>query len=483
MSTPQSTPNRKALMPPPLPPTPLTPSNALVLRGPLGPLTPTTPSSQRSPKMHTALLQVKQESSLMRTPKPPIIPPTPSSLIRSPRSLTPSIRRRSSATPSRRRASTTTSSASFLAKLQQIRGNSSQGSVRNAAPGPAGGARHPRPLRNEDEDPEQRDFWSSGNIHGSSVNAVIEIDSDEEISPIPSPTPTANRNRETSRSPIKSLDSLTTHTEILDEHSTAPRGVRQESTFSLFSHDSRASPFVRDPTWDDSDLRYGRQYPRADGRTRENGNPSIDTSATFPSIPLSFARSIEKVATILKFLEGKHEEKKLEEAQSVDNMEKLDIICDVYFPSEFSAKYREFIYNIKAELETSNIAVNQEAISSIIRILKTSLVQSIRSFFNEYKETKIHKGTKEIRQNLWFNEFKSYLRISKSTSFSPEMDKMICENILLSLRSVLDEKKEMTKIINSLNDKFENINILQARRVLDAIIDLSAQVINIIWTK
>ncbi|WWC72187.1 uncharacterized protein I206_106147 [Kwoniella pini CBS 10737] len=476
------------------PPTPSTPSNALVLRrgaGPISsisqpPITPSTP--KRAPRRHVVKHEFI-EPALPSTPRRIMAPPTPPStgLIRRSRTSTPSPRRRRSYTapsPHRPRPPPISSSANFRAKLAEIRARaprrasngsgtlSNQNSSRRSSRGQA--------TVEDDDDDEEVQFWRSGGRRGSTVDVAIEVDESDDDSP-PSPTPSSiTIRRDQSVIPVDRELSVTPSIgNSNDDH----REGRADSTFSLSSFGSRATPFVRAPTWDDSDPRYGKYYPRADALNKDTNNTINNTIVNTSPVPLAFLQSIIRVSETITASQPKvkGETKKFDDNVFSD-IDKLNIVQSAIFPNGTTKEHQDFINKIKVDLESSQIEISIEAISNLISIFRISFNQSIKSHLQDYKTSTNSRGSKEFRQNIWFNEFRTFLKYSKST-LPIEIDKNSAENILLTYRVICYESNEMKRIVDVLNEKFQDFNVARARKLLDTMIDLFAQAINIAWSK
>ncbi|WWC95193.1 hypothetical protein V866_002049 [Kwoniella sp. B9012] len=488
-----STPSKKAIMPPPPPPTPRAPSNALVTRRPAGPVVPVLPAgSQASPAgrpKHTVTVQVKEERGMTASPLTPrrassTFPTPPStSLIRRSRILTPSPRRRrSSSTPLWSRAQSSTSSA----KLAEIRFRTS----RTKDPHPESGSFH-RASRNrsvtvEDDDEEvQSRFWGGEKVRGSTADVAIDMVSDsDESSPSSSPTPSTCRGMSVPQSLVRPLRFPSTFSNATPGPSNSSRSDRAESTFSVASFGSRATPFLRAPTWDDSDQRYGRTYPK-DGPSREIAPSGTTGSSNSSIIPLDFAMAIGKMSDLISSFQPDIPEdtKRGHEERRVMSLEEiLGIVMKPFFNDEVTHLDGELMKRLKDELASSEIELSLSDLSSVIKFFKSTVYQTLKSSIGEYRDDQRYKGNKESRRNMWFNEFKVYLRFTAPT-FGNKIGKDTMENILLYLQVALNEKDIMRNIVDRLKDRFDNCNIPKTMKLLDTMIDLCSSIVDIAFAK
>ncbi|WWD03968.1 hypothetical protein V865_002028 [Kwoniella europaea PYCC6329] len=486
-----STPSRKAIIPPPPPPTPKTPSNALVVRRPSGPLVPTMPfrssSSSNNQSSNSLSVAVKRENNTFSGPVTPSrvlttrTPPS-TSLVRRSRSITPSPRRRrASSTPSRSRAPVLSSSSAFKAKLAELRSKTSTRRFHLPESGSSN-----RPARNrsatveDGEDDDEVEFWGGGKIKGSAADVAIEIDADSDDS---SPSPSI-------RGTVENR-TLVRPTPFTDRAGTEPgpskdeRSDRAESTFSLASFGSRGTPFLRAPTWDDSDQRYGRTYPK-DGPPREVA-PTAPTSFPLSSpMPLPLTSAIGKMSDLILSFQPKIPEEDIkrghEERCVMSHEEKLGIVMESYFSDEVTHYDDELMKRLQDRLAADDISLSTFDLSSTIKFFKSTVHQSLKSSINEYRAEQSYKGNKEVRQNLWFRDFKVYLKFATPT-LGDRISKETMETILLYLQVALNEKNAMKHIVARLEDKFDDCNNPKILKLLDAMIDLCAAIVNIAFAK
>ncbi|WWC64779.1 uncharacterized protein I303_107391 [Kwoniella dejecticola CBS 10117] len=490
-----STPSRLAIMAPPS--TQTTSSDALIKRSNSGPPTPSpspTPPranlvAKRAPRHHVVKHEFI-EPAHPTTPRRIMAPPTPpstGSLVRRSRFQTPPARRRSSAsTPSRARTSAVASSADFLARLAASRASKSDRRQEKMSTPRAGRflSRTPRASRStahendtDVADDEEVEFWRAGRKRGSTVDVAIEIDNDEELPPSPTPS-TSNLDRDSSLIPANRQSSVTP-----SEVDAIGRDGRASSSLSWASLDSRGTPFEKAPTWDDSDDRYGRYYPRAD----KNRNPTSQSPALIQaaSIPMGLVQSLNKLAEMIRPLRKRsmsaEDKMNLEDEVSLSDYEKLAAIESAFF-NQGNGHDSEIVRQIKDDLASSEIRLSIQSISDLLKLFKASFIQSVQAHLAEYKHSATYKGSKDMRQSAWFSEFRTFLKFSIQT-LCQEVNKPAAENVLLTFRVACNEKDQIKRIAESLNERFQDVNTTQSRQFLDAIVDLSAQVINIAWSK
>ncbi|WVQ66669.1 uncharacterized protein L199_004856 [Kwoniella botswanensis] len=496
-----STPSKKAIMPPPPPPTPRAPSNALVIRQPAGPVVPVLPAgSQASPAgrpRHTVTVQVKEERGMTSSPLTPRrasstfpTPPSTSLIPRSTRSriLTPSPRRRrSSSTPLWSRAQSSTSTAAFKAKLAEIRSRTS----RTRDPHPASGSFH-RASRNrfvtvEDDDEEvQSRFWGGEKVRGSTADVAIDLLSDsDESSPSSSPTPSTCRGMSVPQSLVRPLPFPSTFSNATPGPSNSSRSDRAESTFSVASFGSSATPFLRAPTWDDSDQRYGRTYPK-DGPPREVAPTAATSSLLSSPIPLPFIMAIGKMSDLISSFQPEIPEEDTkrgnEEKCIMSVKERLSMVMESILNDELTLHDGELMKRLKDELAASDIDLSLSDLSSVIKFFKSTVYQTLKSSIGEFRDDQRYKGNKDSRQSMWFIDFKVYLKFATPT-LGDKISKGTMETILLYLQVALNEKDTMKHIVDRLKVRFNNCNKPKTMRLLDAMIDLCASIVNIAFPK
>ncbi|WVW86347.1 hypothetical protein I302_108391 [Kwoniella bestiolae CBS 10118] len=493
------TPSRKAIMPPPPPPTPKTPSTALVVRRPPGPVVLATPSRAnsrmiRAPRADIGVINVKREpgiSTSLSTPRrgSSAFPTPPStSLVRRSRTITPLPRRRASSTPRRPRSSSISSSAAFRAKLAEVRARTASGAEgqnKTPAAGSDTSSANRRSATVEDDDDDEVEFWGGGKIRGSTADVAIDVDpdSDSDDSPTSSPTPSTVRETSVTRSLVRPSQTPFSGHHLMNNS----RSERAESTFSIASFGSRATPFLRAPTWDDSDQRYGRTYPRADGSSRDNNNNSaMNSLPLIPPVPIPFTSSLVKASELNSSLQGKHPEKSTEDEQDdrprMSLEDKLGIVISAFFSDHMLQKDGAAMVRLKEVLSTSNIGISPSDLSDILQFLKTATHQGLKMHIMDYRDGNLYKGPKENRQAKWFNDFRTYLKFSIS-SYGDRINKEMMEDVLVYLSIVLHGKDVVSLIVEELEDKFDNCPIAKTRKILNALIDLCVTITNIGFTR
>nr|XP_018999995.1 uncharacterized protein I203_07526 [Kwoniella mangroviensis CBS 8507]OCF63456.1 hypothetical protein I203_07526 [Kwoniella mangroviensis CBS 8507] len=487
-----TTPSRKAIMPPPPPLTPRTPSNALVIRQPPGPLVSTTATkSSVSRSTHIPSVTVKRELDSTPGPSTPsrvvaLRTPPSTSLVRRLRSITPSPRiRKSSSTPLRTRAPALSSSAAFKAKLAEVRSKTSR--RRSQTPSSAshsGQTRNSSVTVEDDEDDDEVQFWKGSRVRGSTVDVAIELCSDSDESPPPSPTPSTFRGGHAFQSLVHSSSPISNRSNATPGPTGSNRSERAESTFSLTSFGSRATPFTRAPTWDDSDQRYGRKYPK-DGPPRELIPTAATSFSHSSSIPLPLTSAIERMSDLISSFKPKIPKEDIKRGQEERFMsleEKLSIVMESSFSNEVTYYDGELMKRLKDQLAASDISSSTFDLLSIIKFFKSSLHQSLKSSINEYRAEQSYKGNKEVRRNLWFSDFKVYLKFATPT-LGDRINKETMETILLYLHVALNEKNAMKHTVTRLEDNFDDCNNPKIMKLLDAMIDLCAAIVNIAFAK
>ncbi|WRT70051.1 uncharacterized protein IL334_007045 [Kwoniella shivajii] len=469
---------------PPSPPTPSTPSNSLVIRhrpGPISPFKvppmPSTPT--RTPKTHKVSVQVKAErdtsASTAIVPRRIDLPPTPTSrapnVIRRSRTITPSPRRRSSVTPIRTKIPCLSSSAGFQAKLAAIRSRDTTRRNKTPISGPNSYSNRGRlPTLPADGDEEEVRFWMQDQRQGSSSEAAIEID-DNDDDDADHPSPSDALIHQNQFPPFHSVSGI--HDNDLD---------REGSEFSTASLRSAATPFSRAPTLDFRDVRYGRTYPQGEGRIRNGSNavsPPANSTAALCSIPVALAGSISKISELIRTLIAKNIEDS--KAPLMNDSDKLNLVHIAIFRGE-TDKYRAILSSIQKDLqEGGDVEVPKECISTILSLLKTSLLQAIKTDFLEYRSP-AYRGSMEVRKSTWYADFKNYIKFSMQM-LPNDLQKEKAEDIILSFRAVTSDRTHTNDTIITLSESFDGVNVVTVRKLAEAIIDFFAATINVAWSR
>ncbi|WVF67275.1 hypothetical protein IAT40_002024 [Kwoniella sp. CBS 6097] len=472
----QSTPERKAIMgPPPLP-------------------SPSTPSSSSSSS--TALVLRTPPSAMQVDIKPdvkPVLRMTPSSSSRAAArrpSTTPTFRRRSSATPSpsRPRAMTTTptSASSIRARLASLAPkHTSPDRPRQAPTFPV--RSRPDPTVIEDADDEETAFWQpsraevrarSGSGGTSREPIVIDCESEESSSfTCPSSSSFSSPHKDDDFQLIPSPQ----HRNQRPTSSGPGHYDRAESPFSEASFGS-ASDFRRASTFYDFDPRYGRHVPSVSSGFRQARDDQLPQLAMV-AVPRTLVEAVSRLTNLLTSLKsktiiGEDNGSEVVKVEVISPAGKINLVSKTFMEEDMSEGRSRLVRSLLDDPAVKEAVTSPPSISRLLTLLQVSISNALKANVDDYKSS--GKGTRAVRQGLWFQGFVAGLEFS-AAEVKDDLGREEIEVLLYALRKVTDENDRPQTIMDILSDKLENVDIATFRRISDAIRELCIEVVGLVW--